>query len=153
MGEGHLLSDVIGYLLRRLVAEVAHSARLFRVADTREQVGNLVCIHARGGHLDWTSPVEVVMAQVECQLLNLELGEGRLVQRHKEMRGAHASLCTFDRDEEEIKFLVWLQRLLNQVAVDDAAAWWIAEAVVAVENEERLNNSLVDNQKSDLGSS
>ena len=93
------------------------------------------------------------MAQVECQLLNLELGEGRLVQRHKEMRWAHASLCTFDRDEEEIKLLVRLQRLLNQVAVDDAAAWWIAEAVVAVENEERLNNSFVDDQKSDLGSS
>ena len=68
------------------------------------------------------------------------------------MRGTHASLCTSDRNEEEIKFLVRLQGLLNEVAVDDATAWWIAEAVVAVENEERLNNPLVDDQKSDLRS-
>ena len=65
----------------------------------------------------------------------------------------HATLCTSDGNEEEIKFFVRLQRLLNQVAVDDAAAWWIAEAVVAVENEERLNNPLVHNQESDLRAS
>ena len=153
MGEGHLLPDVVGYLLRRLVAEVAHGAGLLRVANSREQVGNLVCVHARGGHLDWAGPVEVVMTQVECQLLNLELGEGRLVQRHEEVSGTHATLCTSDGNEEEIKFFVRLQRLLNQVAVDDAAAWWIAEAVVAVENEERLNNPLVHNQESDLRAS
>ena len=95
-----------------------------------------MCVHARGWHLDWAGPVEVVMTQVECQLLNLELGERRLVQRHEEVCGTHATLCTFDGNKEEIKFFVRLQRLLNQVAVDDAAAWWIAEAVIAVENEE-----------------
>ena len=71
-----MLPDVVGYLLRRLVAEVADGAGLLRVANSSEQVGNLVCVHARGGHLDWAGPVEVVMTQVECQLLNLELGEG-----------------------------------------------------------------------------
>ena len=146
-----MLPDIIRDLLRRLVTEVAHGARLLRVSDTGEQVGDLVGVHARGGHLDRASPVEVVMTQVEGQLLNLELGEGRLVQGNEEVRGTHASLSASDRNEEEIEFFVRLLRLLNQVAVDDAAAGWVAEAVVAVENEERLNNPLVDDQKSDLG--
>ena len=71
LGERRLLPDIVGYLLRRLVAEVGHSTGLLRVTNASEQVGDLVRVHARSRHLDWTSPVEVVMTQVECQLLDL----------------------------------------------------------------------------------
>jgi len=105
MGERFLLPDVVGDFLWSLVAEVGHSLRLLRIADTREQVCNLVSVHAWSWHLDRTSPVEIVMTQIECQLLQFELGEIGLIQRHEEVRGTHAALGTSDGHEEEVELI------------------------------------------------
>ena len=93
------------------------------------------------------------MAQVECQLLKLDLGEGWLVQGHEEVRWTHAPLITFDWDEEEVKVFALVVAFLDKLAIDDAPTRWVVQSVVVVENEEGLDDPLVYNQKSDLGTS
>lgn len=110
-------------------------------------------VHAGSWHLDRSRPVEVVVAQVECQLLKLDLGEGWLVQGHEEVRWTHAPLITFDWDEEEVKVFALVVAFLDKLAIDDAPTRWVVQSVVVVENEEGLDDPLVYNQKSDLGTS
>ena len=40
------------------------------LAKVHEELSDLVSVHAGSGHLDGTSPVEVVVAEVKSQLLN-----------------------------------------------------------------------------------
>ena len=108
-------------------------------------------VHAGSWHLDRSCPVEVVVAQVECQLLKLKLGERRLVQRHEEVRWTHAPLITFDWDEEEVKVFALVVVFLDKLTIDDATTRWVVQSVVVVENKEGLDDSLVNNQESDLG--
>lgn len=97
LGERYLLPDEVGdYIQRLCMAKVVQSWRLLRVADASLQVSQLVGVHARGGHFDRTSPVEVIVAEVECKLLKLALGQIRLVQGHKVVRRAHAALGALD---------------------------------------------------------
>lgn len=123
------------------------------MTDASEQVSDLVRIHARSRHLDRTCPVKVVMAQIKGEALNLQLGQSRLIQRHKEVRGTHAALSTLDWHEEKVELPLRVLGFLDQVTVNDAAAGWIAEAVFAVEDEEGLDDPLVDDQECDLGTS
>ena len=106
VGERLLLSDVVRDFLGSLVAQVGNSSRLLGVANAREQVSNLVGIHARSRHFDGAGPVEIVMTQVECQLLKLELVQRRLVQGHEEMSWTHAALSSLDGDQEEVELTV-----------------------------------------------
>lgn len=61
-------------------------------AEVHEELSNLVCVHAWRGHLDGAGPVEVVVAQIESQLLNHCLLEGRVVMRHVVVSGQDAAL-------------------------------------------------------------
>ena len=63
-------------------------------------------IHAWCGDLDGAGPVEIIVAQRKSQLLQLSLCQGRLVKRHKEVSGAHATLGASDRNKEEVKLPV-----------------------------------------------
>lgn len=108
-------------------------------------------VHARGGNFDGSSPVEVVVAQIECEFLQLQLGQSGLVHRHEEVRGLHAALSAPDRDEEEVELTCSALRSLNEVAVDDASARWVAQTV-AFEDEERLDDPLVHDDERDLRS-
>ena len=155
MGERLLLSDVVRDLLRRLVAQVGHGSRLLGVANACEQVSNLVRVHAWGRHLDWASPVEVIVAQVERELFKLELGQRRLVQGHEEVSRTHAALSSLHGHQEEVELTVSAlsRRALNQVSIDDAATRRVVETVVVVNDEEGLDDPLVDDQESDLWAS
>jgi len=152
VGERLLLSDEVRNFLRSLVAIVGHSSRLLGVADTREQVSNLVRVHAGSRYLDGAGPVEIVMAQGECQLFKLELGHTRLVKWHEEVSRTHAALGAFNGHQEEVKLIVATcsRRALDQVPVNDATTRWVVQSVLTVNNEERLNDPLVNDEKSDL---
>ena len=111
---------------------IAHGHAFLGVTDASEQVGDLVRIHARSRHLDRASPVEVIVAQVECHPLNLELGQSRLVQGYEEVRGTHAALSAPDRHKEEVELFLGVLGFLDEVFVDDAAAGRVAETILAV---------------------
>lgn len=99
MSEGFLLANEVTDLRGVLLL-------LLGVADASEEVSNLVRIHARSRHLDGTSPVEIVVAQGEGQLLELNLAQVRLVLGHEEVRWSHAALSTLDGHQEEVEFAV-----------------------------------------------
>lgn len=84
---------------------------LLRVADASEQVGDLVGVHARGGHLDGTRPVEIVVAQRKGKLLELNLGEATVLKWHEEVGRLHASLATLYRDQVEIELASLIGRV------------------------------------------
>jgi hypothetical protein len=81
-----------------------------------------VRVHAGSGHLDGAGPIEVVVAQGEGKLLELNLGQGGLVEGHEEVSGAHAALGAFDGHEEKVKLVVSAggRGALNKISVDDA---------------------------------
>lgn len=96
MSERFLLANKIANLWGVLLL-------LLGVANASEQVGNLMRIHARSRHLDRTSPVEVIVAQGEGQLLELNLAQVRLVLGHEEVGRSHAALSSLDGHEEEVE--------------------------------------------------
>ena len=103
MSQGLLLSDVVSNLLGALVAELGHVACLLRVANSSEEVCNLVGVHARRRNLDRASPIEVIMSQSKGELLYLKLREvGRLLERYEEVCWPHAALGTSDGNKEEV---------------------------------------------------
>ena len=83
--------------------ELSHLALLTPEADAREQVRDLVCIHAGSRHFDWTSPVEVVVAQGEYQLLQLELRKACIVHGDVEMRRLLTSLSSTHWEQIKVK--------------------------------------------------
>ena len=70
-----LLSDVIRNGFGRFITILNNSSELLVMTDTGEQVSNLVGIHAWCWNLDRASPIEIVMAQGERELLKLNLCE------------------------------------------------------------------------------
>ena len=110
-------------------------------------------IHARCWDLDGAGPVEIIVAQRKSQLLQLSLSQSRLVKRHKEVSGAHATLGASDRHKEEVKLPVatGCRGAFNKVLVDDATRGRVIEFSVAINDEERLDNSLVDDKERYLG--
>ena len=67
-------ADVVRDALRVVLGvKVGQVAGLLRETDACEEISDLVCIHARSWHLDGASPVEVVVAQGEDELLQLKL--------------------------------------------------------------------------------
>lgn len=62
---------VIGDLAGALVTQFGDGSGFLGVANTREQISYLVRIHAGCGDLDWTSPIEIVVAKCKCELLEL----------------------------------------------------------------------------------
>jgi len=66
------------------------------------------------------------------------------------VRWSHAALCAPDRHEEEIERTSCASGLFDKVAINDAAAGRVAQPVVVVEHEERLNNSFVHDDEGDF---
>eukprot|EP00354_Favella_ehrenbergii_P003334 CAMPEP_0170462140 /NCGR_PEP_ID=MMETSP0123-20130129/7760_1 /TAXON_ID=182087 /ORGANISM="Favella ehrenbergii, Strain Fehren 1" /LENGTH=278 /DNA_ID=CAMNT_0010727291 /DNA_START=549 /DNA_END=1386 /DNA_ORIENTATION=+ len=149
--EACLGADEIRDLVLIQAFDCGQIARFFRVADACEQVGDLVRIHARSGHLDWASPIEVVVAESEDQLLELKLRQVGLVHGDVEMGRLLAPLCAPDREEEKVEFVRARAGRLDELRVDKAATRRVAQSALPILNEEGLNDPLVDNHESDLG--
>ena len=75
-------------------------------ADVHVELGDLVRILAGSGHLDWTSPVKIKVTQRECQVLDLNAREVRVVLGHKEMGLQNTAQGSGGWRHEEIKLLV-----------------------------------------------
>ena len=59
-------------LLKVLVLLTAGEVELFLGdTDSGEEIGNFMCVLARSRHLNWTSPIEIEVAQSVGQLLQL----------------------------------------------------------------------------------
>ena len=148
--ELNLVADEVSDRVRVHVFEGGKLTSLLGVADSGEQVGDLVRVHAWRRHLDSTSPVEVVVAQSEDKLLQLELGQVGLVHRHVEVSWLLAALGATHWEQEEVKLVSIITRRLNQLGVDEAAARRIAQPALSVLDKEGLDDPLVDDNEGDL---
>ena len=86
-------------------------------SDIHIELGNLVSILAWSGHLDGSSPVEVEMTKRVSQLLNVNLGQGRVVLWHEEMGRQNATLVGRCWGHVEIELLI----IARTVALDEAS--------------------------------
>ena len=137
VSEGLLGADIVANLLDSGVLVLDHLSDLLVGSNAREQVGNLVGVHARSRHLNRTSPVEVVVGKGEGELLNLKLAEAGLVEGNEEMSWSHAALSAFDWDEEEVKLLcLRTTSTFNEVTVDDATTWGIVQSTLTIDDKE-----------------
>ena len=94
-------------------------------------------VHARSWHLNWSSPVEIVMRQSESKLLDLNFSQGGLVQRYKEVSGTHASLGSLHWNEEEVKFFaLGASYALNKITVNDATTGRVVETALTIDDKE-----------------
>jgi len=66
-------------------------------------VGDLLGIHNCAGHLDRAHEVEVVVAQVVCELLNLSLLHDRRVDNHLVVNWQGRGNCGSVRHHVEVK--------------------------------------------------
>lgn len=69
------------------LAPASTTRSLGSVADEHVELGDLVRVLARRWHLDRPSPVEIVVAEREAELLDLHLLKRALVERHEAVRG------------------------------------------------------------------
>ena len=145
-----LIDNVVLDLLWILLRQVLRHLGLGRVANSREQVRDFVRIHARSRHLDRAGPVEVVVAQSEGQVLKLDFGQVRLLERHVEVSRSHAALRTLNRHEIEVKLIASVSCGFDELLVDDAAAGWILQPAITIDDEEALSDALVDDHQRDV---
>ena len=146
----NLVADEVSDRVRVHVFEGGKLTSLLRVADSGEQVGNLVRVHAWRRHLDWTSPIEIVVAESEDELLQLELGQVGLIHRDVEVSRLLAALGAAHREQEEVELVSVIARGLNKLRIDEAAAWRIMQPTLSILDEERLDDPLVNDNESDL---
>ena len=76
------------------------------VADQHVELSDLVCVLARGRHLDRPRPVKIAVTERECQLLDLQLLQRALVQGHEAVRSKHAPLISRSWRDEEVEGLL-----------------------------------------------
>lgn len=103
-----LNSGLDGALLGPLTASaVLSSLSPVCIAHQHVELRDLVGILTRSRHLDGPSPVEIAVAQGECQLLDLKLLQRALIQRDEAVSGEDAALVSGGwRDEEVERLLV-----------------------------------------------
>ena len=82
------------------------------------EFSNLVGIHTWGWYLNRTSPVEVVVAEVKCQLLHYFLTQIGVVESNIEMGREYTSLGSELRNQIEIVFLLRVF-ILNDFGVNN----------------------------------
>ena len=84
-------------------------------SNSHVELSDLVSVLARCRHFDWTSPVEVEMAERVRQLLDVNLGKIRLIEWNVEVCWQDTSLVGRSWSHEEIKDFVFSigARLLN----------------------------------------
>ena len=111
--------------------------------------GNLVSIHADHGHLDGTSKVKVIVAQVVGVGLKLILIQARCIISHFVKDWLGCSDSSLVRNQIEVKLSISL--ILNKSLVKDSARTWI-QAVTALFVEKSVLNVSVNKAINDLGS-
>ena len=105
VSERSLVDNVVLDFLWIHLGQILRHLGLGRVSNSREQVCDFVRIHAGSRHLDRASPVEVIVAQGKGQVLKLNFGQVRLLERHVEVSRSHAALRALHRHEIEVKFV------------------------------------------------
>lgn len=69
------------------------------------ELSNLVSILAGCRYFDWSGPIEVEVAECVCQLLDVELGQRRVVLGHKEVCRKDAPLVSRSWSHVEVELL------------------------------------------------
>lgn len=119
------------------------------LADVHVELRDLVCVHARSGHLDRTRPVEVVVAQVEGQLLDHFLLQGGVVESNVEVGWQDTPLgCELGHQVEIILDVRVI--ILHDLVVNQAPRRWVLNGSIFTLNKEPLSDSLVDDDNSDV---
>ena len=67
------------------------------------EIGDLVRILARRGNFDGACPVVVEVAERECEVLDVQLAQARVVQGHVEVRRQHTALGRVGGREVEVE--------------------------------------------------
>ena len=146
-----LLGASIVHLLSLSTTAWSALLRLASRTDCHVELSDLVSILAWCWHLDWTGPVEVEVAQRVRQLLDVRLGEARLVKRNMEVSGQDATLIGRSRSHEEIigSAFTLVSTALDESLVDDATIGWVHQATILVFDKEALCDPLVHDDKID----
>jgi hypothetical protein len=110
-----------------------------------------VRVLARRRNFDRARPVEVEVAERKGQVLQLHLRETRVVLWHVEMGRQDTALVCGRGCQEKVELLAFRSLVFHETFVDDAAAWGILGTTLAVEHEEPLRDSFVDDHHRDLG--
>jgi hypothetical protein len=108
-----------------------------------------VSIHAGSRHLDWSSPVVVVVTESKGEFLNSLFGETGIIEGTVEVSWQDTSLSGVLGNQEEVKLSVGII-VLNKLLVNDASRGRIVIGSILTFNKESLGDSLVDNDDSDL---
>ena len=119
------------------------------LAEVLEELGYLVRVHAGSRHLDRSRPVEVVVTQIKCQLLNDGLRNRAVIVGDIEMSGKNATLSGSLRHQVEV-VLALSVLVLHDLSVDQASRRRVHQTVAVVFQEETLSDPLVDDDDSDL---
>ena len=88
-------------------------------------LANLVRVLARSRDFDTSTPVEVEVTKLVCQILQDCTVEVRSVIADEEVSRQNAALSGCLTDEEEIIEISFL--IANNITVDNCAAWWILD--------------------------
>jgi hypothetical protein len=123
-------------------------------ANFRPESGDLVCKHARRRSLDGVIPVVVVVTQRISEVQDSHLADVRRVFSYVEVGRLDTALSHWMRNKEEIELAVNDLRLFYEALIDVGALGRIVDKLLAVVHgllEESLADSLIYNNKSDLG--
>lgn len=101
------------------------------------QFSDLVGVHTRSWDLDRACPVVVVVTQIESQLLNYLLAQGRVIQGNIEMSREDTALGGELGNQIEIIFLV-RTLILYELGVNHTARWWVDQLSISIVNKESL---------------
>lgn len=119
-------------------------------SNVHVKFSNFMSIHAWSRNLDSTSPIEVVIAKIIGKLLYHILFERGIVECHIEMSRQNTTLCSILWNQIEIIFHIIILVLNNLVI--DAASWRrILKVTILILYKESLCNSLIDNDKCEIG--
>lgn len=120
-------------------------------ANGHVKLSDLVSVLARSGYLNRTSPIEVEMTQGKGEMLDVESRKVRIILGHEEVSRLDTPLSGVGRSQEEIKLLVVATAgTLDQSFVNDATGGRVGHPTITVLDKEALDDSLVDNDNSNL---
>ena len=102
--------------------------RLVRHANLVSVFGDFAGVHHCTGDLDWPHVIEVVVAEVVGELLNLAPCEIRLVLDYVEMNWAGCGNRCLVGNKEEIKAALGCC-MFNQTLVNDCARSWVLKRI------------------------
>lgn len=103
-------------------------------------VSSLMSIHHGRRYLDWAHEVEVVVAQVVSELLNLALTQAWCVLYHEVVNGKCCRNRCFVSHHVEVEGAISILRtVLNKACIDNSTRGWVWVSVVVLLNEAGVN--------------